>query len=78
MDNTDRKEPAMKNQVNYNCTECGKNQTVPPGEAVPECCGKPMKAAEPLPVCELSASAEHSRMQDDSAPCDDGRAGGNS
>jgi hypothetical protein len=35
-----------------------------------------MTPAEPLPVCELAASAEHSRMDDDSGPCDDGRAGG--
>jgi hypothetical protein len=34
-----------------------------------------MAKTEPLPVCELSETAEHSRMEDMGEPCDDGRAG---
>jgi hypothetical protein len=66
----------MNDHIDYICSECGKKRSLPADEPAPECCAKPMKA-EPLPVCELATSAEHSRMIDDSGPCDDGRAGGN-
>jgi hypothetical protein len=43
---------------------------------IPECCDKPMETSGPLPVCDLSATAEHSRVDDDfGEPCDDGRSG---
>jgi hypothetical protein len=66
----------MKDRINYICATCGKKRILPAGEQAPECCKKAMNLAEPLPVCEVAPSAEHSRMDDDSGPCDDGRAGG--
>ena len=67
----------MKDRINYVCATCGKKRILPAGEQAPECCKKAMNLAEPLPVCEVApSSAEHSRMDDDSGPCDDGRAGG--
>jgi hypothetical protein len=45
------------------------------GAKVPECCGKPMRAAEKLPVCEMSTTAEHSRFTGNDDACDDGRSG---
>jgi hypothetical protein len=60
----------------YECKECGNRIEVEhPEKGVPECCRKPMKKAEPLPVCNLSETAEHSRIDDFGEPCDDGRAG---
>ena len=66
----------MKNDIDYACTKCGKKQTLSSDENPPRCCDKPMMVVEPLPVCELASSAEHSRMDSDSEPCDDGRSGG--
>jgi hypothetical protein len=66
----------MTDRINYVCSACGKKRTLPANEPTPECCKKAM-SLEPLPVCEMAPSAEHSRMDDDSGPCDDGRAGGN-
>jgi hypothetical protein len=34
-----------------------------------------MAAIGPLPVCEITQTAEHSRLEDDDGPCDDGRGG---
>ena len=65
----------MTDRINYVCSACGKKRTLPANEPTPACCRKTMNL-EPLPVCELAPSAEHSRMDDDSGPCDDGRAGG--
>ena len=65
----------MKDHINYVCAACGKKRTLPADEPTPECCKKTMNP-EPLPVCEMAPSAEHSRMNDDSGPCDDGSAGG--
>jgi hypothetical protein len=66
----------MEDKCIFNCEICG-NQVE--GEAsqtqTPECCGKPMEKGEPLPVCETSTTAEHSRFDDFGEPCDDGRAG---
>jgi len=68
-----------KDKCIYNCEVCGKEvegENKP--ECAPECCSQPMKqkSAEPLPVCEVSATAEHARFDDDfGEPCDDGRAG---
>lgn len=35
-------------EVEYNCA-CGMYEIVDEGEAAPQCCGKSMKAAKPLP-----------------------------
>jgi hypothetical protein len=42
---------------------------------VPDCCGKPMRGTEKLPVCEMSTTAEHSRLGESDDACDDGRSG---
>jgi hypothetical protein len=66
----------MKDRINYECAECGKKRRLSADEPAPECCSQIMKT-ELLPVCELAPSAEHSRLDDESGPCDDGSAGGN-
>jgi hypothetical protein len=65
----------MSDKQSFECENCGGTQEQDADGATPECCGKPMKKAEPLPVCETSATAEHSRPDDFGEPCDDGRAG---
>ena len=66
----------MAEETNYECKNCGRKVKVKSTDAtVPECCKQPMAKVEPLPVCELSETAEHSRMEDMGEPCDDGRAG---
>ena len=67
----------MDDKCIFNCDVCG-NETEAIKFDPPECCGKHMKekASEPLPVCELSSTAEHARLDDDfGEPCDDGRSG---
>ncbi len=64
----------MEDNCIFNCEVCGGKVDAPADQA-PECCDQPMKKAEPLPVCETSATAEHSRLDDLGEPCDDGRAG---
>ncbi len=60
----------------FECEDCGRTAETPGADdQVPECCGKPMAEAGPLPVCELSTTAEHARADDIGEPCDDGRAG---
>jgi len=60
----------------YECENCGKRvETQEQGAQVPECCGKPMRGTERLPVCELSSTAEHSRLDGSDDACDDGRSG---
>jgi ribosomal protein L37AE/L43A len=60
----------------YECENCGKKQELKDKAAkVPECCGKPMRGTEKLPVCEMSTTAEHSRFQGGDDVCDDGRGG---
>lgn len=66
----------MSEKKSYECENCGKQAELSAEEAqTAECCGKPMQATEPLPVCETSTTAEHSRLDDMGEPCDDGRAG---
>ena len=66
----------MAEKTTYECKNCGGKVEADSSDAnIPECCEKPMKKAEELPVCETSATAEHSRMDDFGEPCDDGRAG---
>ena len=60
----------------YECVSCGNTVEIGEDESrVPECCGKPMKPVEELKACGLSATAEHSRLDDFEEPCDDGRSG---
>ncbi len=66
----------MDDKCIFNCEVCGSEVEVALSQAeAPECCDKPMKKAEELPVCEASTTAEHSRFDDFGEPCDDGRAG---
>ena len=67
--------PNSMNGESYQCPGCGK--TVPKGKTTtaPECCGTTMVLL-PIEECvKPPASAEHARMSDNDAPCDDGRAG---
>ena len=66
----------MDDKCIFNCEACG-NESEALKDCPPECCGKPMaEKNEPLPVCEVSATAEHARLEDDfGEPCDDGRSG---
>ncbi|UCH23269.1 MAG: hypothetical protein JSU83_08715 [Deltaproteobacteria bacterium] len=60
----------------YECKNCGKKVELEDGESnLPECCELPMEEAGPLPVCETSDTAEHSRLDKLGEPCNDGRAG---
>jgi len=66
----------MDDKCIFNCEVCGsKKETSGSDTQVPECCGTPMQKAEDLPACEVSATAEHARLDDFGEPCDDGRAG---
>lgn len=66
----------MADKVTYECKNCGKKTEAGRRDAaIPECCNKPMSKILPLPVCSLSETAEHSRMEEMGEPCDDGRAG---
>ncbi len=58
----------------YECRKCHRREQVE-AKRVPECCGQPMAAIDPLPVCNVSQTAEHSRLEDEGEPCDDGRGG---
>ena len=66
----------MADQKAYECKNCGNRVEVDDPEAdAPECCELEMEEAGPLPVCEISTTAEHSRFDDLGDPCDDGRSG---
>jgi hypothetical protein len=65
----------MSAKITYSCKHCGKSRDLSPEETVPVCCNSTMVWAEELPVCDISSTAEHSRLDDDNEPCDDGRAG---
>jgi hypothetical protein len=64
----------MGEKAKYECKGCGRQVEVDADAAeVPECCRRPMEKAGPLPACNLSETAEHSRLEDFGEPCDDGR-----
>ena len=66
----------MAEKKEYKCKNCGNKLEVTESDAnIPECCDQPMEEAGPLPVCETSTTAEHSRLDDSGEPCDDGRSG---
>jgi ribosomal protein L37AE/L43A len=68
-------EVGMSQKNKFECENCGKTAEVEAGGKVPECCRKPMRSAEKLPVCEMSSTAEHSRLHGSDDACDDGRSG---
>ena len=66
----------MEDKCIFNCESCGNQVELEASQTqAPDCCDKPMQKEEPLPVCETSATAEHSRFDDFGEPCDDGRSG---
>lgn len=66
----------MGRQTAYECEKCGNQIEQEATELkAPECCGRAMAVQEPLPVCNTSTTAEHSRMDIIEEPCDDGRSG---
>lgn len=67
----------MGTEFQYECDRCGKKQAAPaePPSTPPDCCGHPMTWGEKLPVCGVSVTAEHTRIDDMGEPCDDGRGG---
>jgi hypothetical protein len=58
----------------YECRECHRREQAE-ARRVSGCCGQPMAAIDLLPVCDVSQTAEHSRLEDDGEPCNDGRGG---
>jgi len=65
----------MESTQTYTCEKCGNRVAVPvERKDPPECCNEQMTKGE-LPVCEVSSTAEHSRLEESIEPCDDGRAG---
>jgi hypothetical protein len=66
----------MAEKRKFECENCGKLREVGAKAKVPECCGRAMRPADKLPVCELSSTAEHSRFTGKDDACDDGRSGG--
>ena len=64
----------MSAEIVYECPKC-RRQEEGDAEQAPVCCGQAMRSIGPLPVCELTQTAEHSRLEEDDEPCDDGRAG---
>jgi hypothetical protein len=66
----------MAYKQTYECVDCGNKTEITDADAkTPECCGKPMQTVAPLDACTASSTAEHSRFDDISEPCDDGRSG---
>ena len=66
----------MDDKCIFNCEVCGsRKETISAESQKPECCGQPMRKVEGLPGCELSATAEHARLDKFGEPCDDGRGG---
>lgn len=60
-------------QKAYQCEDCGKEEVLEFGSAVPHCddCGKPMKEI-PLDECTHPFNPESSRPDDVEEACDDG------
>ena len=63
----------MYDKCIFNCETCGGTIEAAETAPAPECCGKPMKKAEPLESCRASETSEHARLDDAGEPCDDGR-----
>lgn len=64
----------MSAKETYECRKCHRRAQAE-AKRVPECCGQPMAAIDSLPVCDVSQTAEHSRLEDDGEPCNDARGG---
>ena len=65
----------MAEKVAFECVNCGnKTEQDAQDSTIPECCDKPMRL-EGLDACDMSTTAEHSRLDSLDEPCDDGRSG---
>ncbi|MDX9788278.1 MAG: hypothetical protein RBT11_15980 [Desulfobacterales bacterium] len=65
----------MNNSKTFTCENCGSRKVLADSkDSPPKCCGRQMTVL-PLPVCELSTTAEHARLAESIEPCDDGRSG---
>ncbi len=70
----------MEKECIFNCLTCDGRIVINSEEPseIPECCGKPMvrvDADEAESACRSASTAEHARLDNADAPCDDGRAG---
>ena len=65
----------MQESIKYRCEVCGRKVEASVKEFPPKCCDRSMQPEAALPQCELSTTAEHSRLDGDDEPCDDGRSG---
>jgi len=60
----------------YRCEKCGlQMEREGAVSGLSDCCQGRWIEVEPLPACGMPASAEHSRLDADDGPCDDGRSG---
>jgi hypothetical protein len=66
-------EGKMEKMRLFKCKNCGKSLVVNQEVPTPSCCGNEMEMD--LPVCTVSDTAEHARMDPIEEPCDDGRSG---
>jgi len=65
----------MADKLTFECVNCGnKIEQSAENSNIPKCCDKPMQA-EGMDACQVSTTAEHSRLDDLGEPCDDGRSG---
>ena len=64
----------MPEQVAYQCENCQGQKLAAQEKQPPDCCGQSMQTI-PMDQCTLATTAEHSRLDKDDEPCDDGRAG---
>ena len=62
-------------KVTYKCVECGRTTDCAVNINAPECHGKTMTPLEELEGCTVTVTAEQERLENEDAPCDDGRTG---
>jgi len=60
----------------YRCEKCGLQiEREGAASGLSDCCQGRWVEVEQLPACGMPASAEHSRLDVEDGPCDDGRSG---
>lgn len=64
----------MSAEKAFQCDHCKGQVKIQNGQKSPECCGQAMKSI-PMDQCTLATTAEHSRLNSDDEPCNDGRGG---
>jgi len=66
----------MTSEKSYRCPRCGREvRRRKGGQKLSDCCQAEWLEIEPLPVCQTPASSEHTRLDAEDEPCDDGRGG---